>query len=134
MRRAPSLTLTATKRAVTAVLLSLATACAQTQSSDASGYRIFEMRSDLVRPVRPTGDQNIAWLDEERVLFEGWDRVLKDRLAPDREPGALHGLYIWNIRTGEVTRYSSDPLRSDMCFAEGYISYVVSRGGQQMRL
>lgn len=110
-------------------------ACAQPSLSETQKYRVSEMRSDIVRPVRPTGDHNLAWLDDHRVLFEGWDRVLKDTL-PSKGPsvGAWHGLYIWNVRTGEVSRYATEPLRAEMCFADGYINYVIGRGIQQIRM
>ena len=51
------------KVVVLAALLSGLLACAQMRPTNASGYPVFEMRSDMVRPVRPTGDHNIAWLD-----------------------------------------------------------------------
>lgn len=115
--------------------LSALTACAQNLGSKAPRYQIYEMRSAMVRPVRPNGDHNIAWIDEDRVLFEGWDRNLKDtepRAGPASD--AWRGLYIWNIRTAEVTRYTTEPLRGSMCFADGYVTYVVSRAKQQVRL
>jgi hypothetical protein len=42
----------------------------------------------------------------------------------------MRGLYIWNIRTNEVIRYTREALRSFLCFADGYVSYSVYRGGQ----
>ena len=110
-------------------------ACAQNPLLGASPYQVFEMRSDFVQPGFPIRDEHIAWIDNERVLFEAWDKVLKDT-EPSIRPrtGAWRGLYIWNIRTGQVTRYTSEPLRDFLCFAEGYINYVVSRGGKHVRL
>ena len=116
-------------------VLSVITACAQSPSPATPRYQIFEMRSDMTRPVFPAVDQNVAWLDEERVLFEGWDRRLKDTEPSLRQAtGAWRGLYIWNIRTGDVTRHTNEPLRSSMCFADGYVNYGVARGGQQVYL
>src|SRR5687768_12038613 len=83
-------------------------ACSTTPASlsKPAKYPTYELSSAMVRPVFPTGDQNLAWLDDERVLFEGLDRKLRD---PSETNQGVHvpmrGLYIWNIRTNEVTRY-----------------------------
>src|SRR5829696_3477309 len=80
-------------------------ACSTTpaSSSKPTKYPIYEMSSAMVRPVFPTGDQNLAWLDDERVLFEGLDRKLRDPVETNQSVRvAMRGLYIWNIRTNEV--------------------------------
>jgi hypothetical protein len=108
-------------------------ACSTTPASlsKPTKYPIYEMSSAVVRPVFPTGDQNLAWLDDERVLFEGLDRQLRDPVETNQGVHvAMRGLYIWNIRTNEVTRYTREPLRSFLCFADGYVTYSIYRGGQ----
>ena len=93
------------------------------------------MSSAIVRPVFPTGDQNLAWLDDERVLFEGLDRELRDPVETNQGVRvAMRGLYIWNIRTNEVIRYTREALRSFLCFADGHVSYSVYRGGKVVRM
>src|SRR5687767_3353309 len=97
-------------------------ACSATPASVSkpTKYPIYEMSSAMVRPVFPTGDQNLAWLDDERVLFEGLNRKLRDPVIKnDGVPIALRALYIWNVRTGEVTRHTQHALRSALCFADG---------------
>ncbi len=120
-----------------AILWNGAAACTpHSLSSEAPENRILEMRSDIVRIAFPIRDRSIAWIDDEQVLFEGWDKVLKDSEASteERVPGPRRGLYIWNIRTTEVTRYTKEPLRAPLCLADGYISYAVARGGESVRL
>ena len=61
-----------------AVVILSACSTTPTSASKTTKYPIYEMSSPMVRPVFPTGDQNLAWLDDERVLFEGLDRELRD--------------------------------------------------------
>jgi hypothetical protein len=113
------------------------TACSTTPASRSkpAKYPTYEMSSAIVRPVFPTGDKNLAWLDDERILFEGLDRKLRDPVQTNQGVHvAMRGLYIWNIRTNEVTRYTREPLRSFLCFADGYVSYSVHRGGRTVQL
>lgn len=108
-------------------------ACSTTPASTSkpTKYPIYEMSSAIVRPVFPTGDQNLAWLDDERVIFEGLDRKLRDPVETNQGVHvAIRGLYIWNVRTNQVIRYTREPLRSFLCFADGYVSYSVYRGGK----
>src|SRR5688500_14986006 len=112
-------------------------ACSATPASVSkpTKYPIYEMSSAMVRPVFPTGDQNLAWLDDERVLFEGLDRKLRDPVETNQGVHvAMRGLYIWNIRSGEVIRYTREPLRSFLCFADSHVSYLVYRDGRTVRL
>ena len=98
-------------------------------------YPTYEMSSAMVRPVFPTGDHNIAWVDDERVLFEGLDRKLRDPVIKnDGVPVAMRALYIWNVRTGEVTRHTQDALRSALCFADGFVGYSIHRSGKTIRV
>jgi hypothetical protein len=112
-------------------------ACSTTPASlsKPTKYPVYEMSSAMVRPVFPTGDQNLAWLDDERVLFEGLDRKLRDPVETNQGVHvAMRGLYIWNIRTNEVIRYTREPLRSFLCYSDDYVSYSVYRDGKVVRL
>jgi hypothetical protein len=114
-----------------AILILSACSTTPMSSSKPTKYPIYEMSSAIVRPVFPTGDQNLAWLDDERVLFEGLDRELRDPVETNQGVRvAMRGLYIWNIRTNEVIRYTREALRSFLCFADGYVSYSVYRNGK----
>src|SRR5688572_20626748 len=118
-----------------AFLILSACSTTPTSANKPTRYPIYEMSSPIVRPVFPTGDQNLAWLDDERVLFEGLDRELRDPVETNQgERVAMRGLYIWNIRTNEVIRYTREALRSFLCFADGHVSYSVYRDGDVVRL
>jgi len=112
-------------------------ACSTTSGSPSKPmkYALYEMSSPVARPVLPIGDQNLAWIDDERVLFEGLDRKLRDPVVKnDGVPIAMRALYIWNVRTGEVTRHTQDALRSALCFADGFVSYSIHRSGKTIRM
>jgi hypothetical protein len=95
----------------------------------------FDLKSDLVTPARPTSDRSIAWVDADRILFEGLDKKLRDPVEQNHgAPIPMRALYLWNVRSGEVTRYSKEPLRGSMCFADGFISYSVRRPGRTVRM
>src|SRR5687767_27932 len=94
-----------------AAVVILSACSTPTSASKTTKYPIYEMSSRIVRPVFPTGDQNLAWLDDERVLFEGLDRELRDPVETNQGVRvAMRGLYIWNIRTKEVIRYTREAL------------------------
>ena len=104
-------------------------------ASNSTKYPTYEMRSATVRPIHPVGDHNIAWIDDGRVLFEGLDRSLIDPVERNRGvPVAMRSLYVWNIRTNEVTRHTREALRSWLCFADGYVAYSVYRNGKTVWL
>jgi len=118
-----------------AVVILSACSTTPTSASKTTKYPIYEMSSHIVRPVFPTGDQNLAWLDDERILFEGLDRELRDPVETNQGVRvAMRGLYIWNIRTNEVIRYTREALRSFLCFADGHVSYSVYRNGKVVRM
>ena len=98
-------------------------------------YAAYEMPTLIARPVHPIGDQNIAWIDKDRVLFEGLDRKLADPV--ERRKGVtspMRRLYIWDWHKNEVVPYTRDALRSALCFADGFLTYSVFRDGKTIRL
>lgn len=107
----------------------LLTACAM-PASDANRFPLYEMPTGGVRPVRPFSDQNLAWIDEERVLFEGVGEL---GAVPSGEQRG-RALYIWNIRSGQVNRYSKDLLHGVLCLVDGFVGYSVYRDGVPIRL
>jgi hypothetical protein len=110
-------------------------ACTSPNAAFKKNPKIYEMLSIAVRPVDATSDQTIAWIDKDRILFEGLDKFEKDPVERISDAGIpLRALYIWNFRTGSITRYSTEPLRSRMCFSDGVISYTVLRVGRRVRL
>jgi hypothetical protein len=134
MTERPFMRLSGLIRPALVVVLS---ACSATPASVSkpTKYPTYEMVSAMVRPASPTGDHNIAWIDDERVLFEGLDRKLRDPVIKnDGVPVAMRALYIWNVRKGEVIRHTEDALRSALCFADGFVGYSIHRSGKTIRM
>lgn len=61
--------------------------------------------------------QGLVWLDDNRVMFVG---------VVGGDPASL-GLYIWEVNTREVTKYSN---HTRFCFADGYIAAHSFRADQ----
>src|SRR5688500_7477504 len=110
-------------------------ACSTPIVAKSEKYRLYEMSSLVATPIHTLLDHNLAWIDDERVLFEGLDRKLRDPVIKnDGVPVAMRALYIWNVRTGEVTRHTQHALRSALCFADGFVGYSIHRSGKTIRM
>jgi hypothetical protein len=120
---------------VAAIHLGLLGACATAQESNNSSSRIYEMRSSSVRLAfsASNSDEYLAWLDEHRILFEGHEEV---RPGGDEKGGSKtsRALFVWDLRSGAVARHTRLPLRSSMCFADGFISYRALRDDFVVRM
>ena len=110
-----------------------ANACTSARPSGQSFVRVYEMRSDKVRVSfsASNADEYVAWLDRRRVLFRGYDSSGEDQ---DRQGRTLPRLFVWDIESGNVVRYGSDPIAGSFCYADGYIGYVAYREGERVRL
>jgi len=108
-------------------------ACTSAIPSGQTTVRVYEMRSDKVRVSfsASKADEYVAWLDRRRVLFRGYDSSGEDR---DRQGRMLPRLFVWDIESGNVVRYGSDPIAGSFCYADGYIGYVAYREGGRVRL
>ena len=67
----------------------------------------------------------VAWIDNDRVMFVGFDHM---NLGPMPKGGydwgrAFAKTYIWNVKTNQITKYR-DFRVGQLCYAEGYISYL----------
>lgn len=111
---------------------------AERGSANSDKYALYEMRMESVRlAFSPSNsDDFLAWLDDSRVLFEGFDALssAQERIESGQERRPLRALFVWNIHTGKVTRHTKESLQSSMCFADGFVSYVVDRKGTLARL
>ena len=114
---------------ITVLLAATCGGCASAGSNaGASDYVIREMNSSTIFPAFAplNADEYVAWLDDRRVVFEGFER------KSDRKKSSAHsdrGLFVWEIPTGRISRHTKLPLKSSMCFADGFISYTVERDG-----
>lgn len=94
-----------------------------------SDYTLYEMQSgSIALPFSPLNtDQYLAWLDETHVVFEGFGGL--DTKQGSDKSRSSRAIFVWDIHTGHVSRHTNIPVRSSMCFADGFISYAVDKEG-----
>ena len=117
-----------------AALAALSFGCAAGLGAGVPGsYTVYEMKStSITLPFSPLNtDEYLAWLDNSRVVFEGYERQMYgggNRSVKTAKSN--RALFVWEIHTGRVVRHTRMPLKSSMCLVDGFISYVVDRGGE----
>lgn len=72
------------------------------------------------------GRNEVYWVDNERVLFPGFQRTA--------QPGSSFRsvLYVWDIGTKRASVRSEIAEGADVCFASGYVSYFVDKNGKRL--
>ena len=71
----------------------------------------------------------VHWLDNERVIFSGTNPAEFEKTPDGRKSWKSHGIYVWNLRTGVVTKHSavtSEP--GSLCVVDGYVRYTRPEG------
>jgi hypothetical protein len=86
--------------------------------------------SGLVFGHRMVGPDPVYWLDDDHVLFPGYE-VVPPKGLPAQGRGELSepGLYVWDITKNSHVRHST--LESPMwqlCFSDGYVYYSTRHG------
>ncbi|MCW9046565.1 MAG: hypothetical protein OQK46_00690 [Gammaproteobacteria bacterium] len=69
----------------------------------------YEIKDSGMQANNGSIDGSIAWLDNNRIIFI--DRVNKDKK-----------IFVWDVNNNNITKYS-DSIHSDICYADGYITY-----------
>src|SRR5690606_15496947 len=75
------------------------------------------------------------WLDNGRVLLRLADRELSDAEITDGVrviKAPRYTLHIWDVHSGEISRYSKDEIIGPVCVADGFVRYVVKRGSRKI--
>lgn len=62
---------------------------------------------------------NIYWVDERRVLFEGFNE--RDIVRPDGYKVLLNSLYLWDVKSGALE--DQGEIAGGLCYADGYVRY-----------
>ncbi len=99
--------------------LALAAGCADLPLGGARGYPIVESE------VIADGDERIFWVDEDSVLFVGYDVA---ELAPG-EGRLRNALYLWNVKTGKTEKIAGrqgGQSIGGLCFRQGKLMYFES--------
>jgi hypothetical protein len=66
------------------------------------------------------------------VIFNG-SRPNDVETLPDGRVVSKHAIYIWDVKSGSVTKYA-DAERASLCYADGYISYSRKEASQTVHI
>ena len=75
------------------------------------------------------GRREVYWIDDERVLFPGYDRTRSSAIGSASAPQPV--LYIYNLTTREAQIVADIPEADHVCYSDGFVSYAVSRAGER---
>jgi len=75
------------------------------------------------------GRRDAYWIDNQRVLFPGYDTTRHDPTAFKSPPQSV--LYIWDWNTRRTTIHSDIPEGDYVCYRDGFVSYAVRKNGKR---
>lgn len=75
------------------------------------------------------GRREAYWIDNQRVLFPGYDTTRLDPTAFKSPPQSV--LYIWDSDTRQASIHSDIPEGDYVCYSEGFVSYAVRKNGKR---
>ena len=73
----------------------------------------------------PSTIQSIFWLDEDRILYSGYEPNVRQIRKRDGKSVAKLGVYILDLRSNNLTRHAD--LEGFLCYRDGFIRYFASR-------
>lgn len=115
--------------ALVAIAPAITTATAIAQSS--KGQARFPIRESGYWTCHAGRGHCVYWLDNERIIFNGSEPTDLETLPGGHRQGGRrewrHAIYIWDLKTGEVTKHT-DADRASLCHADGYIRYSRTTG------
>ncbi len=86
-------------------------------SSDGSRYPVYDSKLG----TRGFLVDRIYWLDNDRVIFLGFDRN-DPKYRPEKGEVNL-GIFIWDTSNGQTRRYAD--AKGGLCYSQGYIVYYL---------
>lgn len=69
------------------------------------------------------------WIDNQRVLFPGFDMTRSDPTAFKSPPQSV--LYIWDWNTRKARIHADIPETDYVCYSDGFVSYAIRRNGKR---
>lgn len=112
-------------------LVILVVMCGLTQNASAQS-RVSVERGYTVKDsglLGRTGDRNIFWLDDQRVLFVGFKEGEK-RLENTHEQPKFD-LYVWNTSSGELRRHAELSSSAALCVSRDFVRFQFDRAGRR---
>lgn len=84
-----------------------------------------EPRYQVLDSKFPAVEAKLGWLDNERVIFHGYDLGKITQLGPgEGYPKAAEGLFIWDTGKGTVTKYWDIEGPVPLCVFQGQIYFT----------
>lgn len=74
------------------------------------------------------GRREAFWIDNEQVLFPGFDTTRSDATAFKSPPQSV--LYIWDWNTRQARIHADIPEARLVCYSDGFISYIILKDGR----
>ena len=74
--------------------------------------------------VLPSTIQQIFWLDNDRILYSGYESAIRETRKNDGESVLKRGIYILNIRNNRLNRHAD--AEGFLCYRNGFVRYLVS--------
>ena len=75
------------------------------------------------------GRREVYWIDNQRVLFPGYDLTRSITDGAKSSPQSV--LYIWDRHTRQATVYADIPEARYVCYSDGFLSYVILKDGKR---
>lgn len=95
------------------------------ESAKPLAVKVYE--SGYINTALRTSRRGVFWLDNERVMFEGYSRTPRVRAQEATNTNIEKNdeqLYIWNYKTGATKQYAKNA--RNVCYHNGQIRYVVA--------
>lgn len=99
-------------RLLAALALAASVLACASRSLVAQSYPITDSR-------HAAGSENIYWVDDQRVLFQGFGD--RRALRPDGVEININKIYLWDVKSGAVV--DRGEIGGGLCFSGGYVRY-----------
>lgn len=103
------------------ILLLAACAASAAHGAAATSYEVMD--------TGVLGRRDAFWIDNQRVLFPGYDTTRRDPTAFKSPPQSV--LYIWEWSTRRTRIHSDIPEGDYVCYRDGFVSYAVRKNGKR---
>lgn len=72
----------------------------------------------------PSTIQQIFWLDEDRILYTGYESSVRETRKEDGKSVTKRGIYVLDLRSNKLTRHAD--AEGFLCYRNGFVRYSVT--------